>query len=348
MSEFTSILLRHAEAYGAMECADAVKLCYQAEFGGEHLLRHAEAALPLIREEYSSAPADAALSEPCGERVSRLYLGPAREAGLPAETVARLFFRSAQERGGSVGGFLQRLSDLKESIDAFPFDLQTLDRFLAGYDFSALPPLRHSESYRRLYRPAYRLISVRYEQLLPLLCAMEDLLRKKGRVVVALDGNCGGGKTTLSELLAPLYDSTLIHMDDFFLPPELRTPERRERGNVHYERFGEEVLTPLIRGEAFEYRRFSCRKGGYCGSVRAEARPVTIIEGTYSCHPYFGPGAYDLRVFVETSPEEQARRIRLRGGEDCYEQFRTLWIPLENQYFAANQTRSQANLIIRT
>lgn len=348
MSEFTSILRRHAGVYSAMECADAVKLCYQAEFGGEHLLGDAESALALIRKESPSAPADTALSEPCGERVSRLYLGPAREAGLREETIAQLFCRSAEERSGSADGFLRRLSDLKENIDAFSFDLQALDRFLAGYDFSTLPPLRHSESYRRLYRPAYRLISARYEQLLPLLCAMEDVLRKKGRVVVALDGNCGGGKTTLAELLAPLYDSTLIHMDDFFLPPELRTPERRARGNIHYERFQEEVLTPLIRGESFAYRRFSCRQGGYCGTVRAEVRPVTIIEGTYSCHPYFGSGAYDLRVFVETPPEEQARRIRLRGGEDSYEQFRTLWIPLENQYFAANQTRARADLIIRT
>ena len=39
-------------------------------------------------------------------------------------------------------------------------------------------------------------------------------------------------------------------MDDFFLPPALRTPERRSEpgGNVHYERFLTEVL-PNLRSE---------------------------------------------------------------------------------------------------
>ena len=49
-------------------------------------------------------------------------------------------------------------------------------------------------------------------------------------------------------------------MDDFFLRPEQRTPERFSEpgGNVDRERFLSEVLLPLRQGEAVDYRRFDC------------------------------------------------------------------------------------------
>ena len=49
-------------------------------------------------------------------------------------------------------------------------------------------------------------------------------------------------------------------MDDFFLPFELRTAERLKEpgGNVHYERFIDEVVSKLSAGEPFEYGVFRC------------------------------------------------------------------------------------------
>ena len=44
-------------------------------------------------------------------------------------------------------------------------------------------------------------------------------------VIVAIDGRCGAGKSTLAAVLAERLDANLIHMDDFFLRPEQRTPE---------------------------------------------------------------------------------------------------------------------------
>ena len=73
---------------------------------------------------------------------------------------------------------------------------------------------------------------------------IDRLLREKDRVLVAIDGKCTAGKTTLAAQLAEQYDCNVLHMDDFFLRPEQRTKDRYEEigGNVDYERFYEEAL----------------------------------------------------------------------------------------------------------
>lgn len=78
-------------------------------------------------------------------------------------------------------------------------------------------------------------------------------VKPAGCGVIAMDGRAAAGKTTLAEELAVTLGGAVVHMDDFFLPGELRTPERLAApgGNVHAERFAEEVLPYLRRGEAF-------------------------------------------------------------------------------------------------
>ena len=85
---------------------------------------------------------------------------------------------------------------------------------------------------------------------------IDELLTQKDMVIVAIDGKCTSGKTTLASQLAEVYDCNVFHMDDFFLRPEQRTPERFAEigGNVDYERFREEVLLPLKSGKAFSCR----------------------------------------------------------------------------------------------
>ena len=76
---------------------------------------------------------------------------------------------------------------------------------------------------------------------------LDELLKSRQHILVAIDGNCTAGKSTLASLLEKEYDCNVFHMDDFFLRPEQRTPDRFAQvgGNVDYERFFEEVLIPL-------------------------------------------------------------------------------------------------------
>ena len=100
------------------------------------------------------------------------------------------------------------------------------------------------------------------EEIVSCVKAHIDALLKTGQpIVVAIDGNCTAGKTTLASILEKEYDCNVFHMDDFFLRPEQRTAERYAQpgGNVDYERFQEEVLSPLKQGVAFSYRPFSCK-----------------------------------------------------------------------------------------
>lgn len=160
-------------------------------------------------------------------------------------------------------------------------------------------------------------------------------LPDRPRAVVAVDGRSCAGKTTLSSRLAHALGGSVVHMDDFFLPLDLRTPERLAQpgGNVHYERFELEVLPFLGGNEPFSYLKFDCSVMDYNGSVLIPAGPV-VIEGAYSLSPRFGR-YYDLAVFMDISPERQKERLLAREGEQALDTFLSRWIPMEEHYISA-------------
>lgn len=184
-------------------------------------------------------------------------------------------------------------------------------------------------------------------ELAPVAAAVETVLRARGRAVLALDGMAAAGKTTAARTLAALWGAPVVHMDDFFLPAELRTPGRLAEpgGNVHYERFSSEVLPRLSAGEPFAYRVFDCSRMDYGGRVELPAAPVAIVEGAYALHPRFGDYA-DVKVFLGIGPAEQERRITARGGAEAWAAFRDRWIPMENAYHAATRTRERADIVL--
>jgi len=164
---------------------------------------------------------------------------------------------------------------------------------------------------------------------------IRDLQSSKSRILIAIDGRCASGKTTLAAALAERLGAGVLHMDDFFLRPEQRTPERYAEpgGNVDYERFLTEVLLPLSHGETFTYRPFDCHTMQLAEPITFTPTAVTIVEGTYSCHPELRE-YFDLRIFLTVSPEEQLKRLSTRPGADL-QMFREKWIPLEERYFEA-------------
>ena len=174
----------------------------------------------------------------------------------------------------------------------------------------------------------------------PLFDAVRRELETHGHLALAIDGDAAAGKTTLAARLCELFPAACVHMDDFFLPPELRTPERLAEpgGNVHRERFAGEVLSHL-GGGAFSYRRFDCSQMHLAGAVEVPDAPLLIVEGSYSMLPQFRD-SYGLSVFLATDLDTQLRRIAARGGADKLEAFRTRWIPMEKAYHDAFGVRS--------
>ena len=154
-------------------------------------------------------------------------------------------------------------------------------------------------------------------------------------VLIALDGRCGSGKTTLAVQLAEQFPgSAVFHTDDYYLPPAQRIPNWAETpcANMDLTRLREEVLVPAQAGAAVHSRAYSCREGAYLPEQCVPPAPLYILEGSYSHHPILA-GFYDLKVFVTCSKEEQSRRLQAREGER-YENFVRRWIPLEEAYFA--------------
>ena len=176
----------------------------------------------------------------------------------------------------------------------------------------------------------------------------EALLREKGRAVIAIDGRCGSGKTTLAGLLAARWDCTLLHADDFFLRPEQRTPARLAQpgGNFDRERFYAEALAPLLAGRDALYRPYDCHAGCLRPPVAAPLRPVILIEGSYCCHPDLW-GCYDLHVFVTAPLDVRLARLTRRPGVDLAA-FRTRWIPLEEAYFAAERLEERCDILVKS
>lgn len=156
----------------------------------------------------------------------------------------------------------------------------------------------------------------------------------KERKLVAIDGRCASGKTSLAAELERMLGCTVIHMDDFFLRSEQRTEKRLAEpgGNIDRERFLSEVLVPLTKGKEFSYRPFVCRTMTLGDPIAVRPSAVTVIEGSYSCHPELR-NFYDLRIFTDVDPVTQIKRVAVREGEKKAEQFKSTWIPLEERYF---------------
>lgn len=182
-----------------------------------------------------------------------------------------------------------------------------------------------------------------------ILLKIEQLQREGTPIRIGIDGRCAAGKTTLAAYLQQELGCGVVHMDDFFLRPEQRTPERYAEpgGNIDYERFRTEVFLPMIQGKKIQYRPFDCHMQDFREPVYLEPDSIMIIEGTYACHPLFREG-YQLHIFLTLDPEEQLRRIQERNGEQALIQFREKWIPLEERYFTGCKVLEHSDWQIRT
>ncbi len=187
--------------------------------------------------------------------------------------------------------------------------------------------------------------------------AIEQILREtkklcqrgKTPILLAIDGRCAAGKTTLAKALCQECGCNVVHMDDFFLPPCERTAERmaQEGGNIDQERFLAQVLEPLKRMEAVIYRPYLCKEQMFGEELHLAPRQVCVIEGAYAAHPRFAH-AYDLMIFMTADRDTQLRRIAQRNGPDGRKAFEEMWIPMEERYFSKYKIQEKCRITVTT
>ena len=100
-------------------------------------------------------------------------------------------------------------------------------------------------------------------------------------LVLALDGRCGSGKTTLANTLARQFPASItLHTDDFYLPPaqRIRGWEKTPCANMDLDRLRDEALRPAYEGQPVQYRAYSCREGAYLPARELAAQPLVILR----------------------------------------------------------------------
>ena len=166
------------------------------------------------------------------------------------------------------------------------------------------------------------------------------------RVLIAIDGPCGSGKTTLAALLCRMLVCPCVHMDDFHIPHARKTPERMAQpgGNSDRERLLAEALLPWREGRSVTYRPYDCAADGPGNPISLPASRVLVLEGSYAHHPDLAR-LTDVSVFVRVEREEQLRRIADRSPEKL-QQFIDRWIPLEDSYFRTFQLPAPGSVLV--
>jgi len=152
-----SYLNEQMKLHPSMQPQDAVKLCFQAAFGAEHLLTDLAKVKLYFDNEFAAVDArDGILAEFIADDVCRVNLAVWKKMGLCKEELFQLFVASAS--AGHKGGeeiFWQYM----EEAEKLPWEDGAWEYFVGEYRKSPPRAVHHSAAYRERERPAYRIIS---------------------------------------------------------------------------------------------------------------------------------------------------------------------------------------------
>ncbi len=185
---------------------------------------------------------------------------------------------------------------------------------------------------------------------------VEELRRDRSRVLIALDGRGGAGKSTLArELVRRIPRSAHVEHDWFHLPKDQVSEGRR----IDHERLIAEVISPFRSG-ARELRFLRYNWGYLAGipdgyhetPISVRDVDIVVIEGVETLHRSLA-SHFDLRVWVDTPPELSLERGMRRDIEENHldpERVRAAWkewSERESESLARDDRRARANVIIK-
>ena len=341
--EYEALLRAHRARYPLMEAQDCVKLLHQNVFGPRHLGDHPEVLTQGIAEEWKTVPQTVSPDGPesIGGGLCRFPLRSGAFCPEAAHLLAGLMQQTALRCRGSPELLRQRLERLREKEPA-------LRRWLSETAWDFCTPVRHSARFRAAYQPHYRLIRREYAGYFPLLLRIAQQLHQKRPLLIAIDGRCGSGKTQLAALLQAIFPCRVFHTDHYYLPIARRSADWQQipAGNMDLERLWTEVVQPAQAGATVYQRIFDCAAQRLGEPEAVGPAPLSVVEGSYALHPKLA-GAYDMRIFLTCSEQEQKTRLQAREGA-YFETFARVWIPMEKRYHAACDPLSYHPMVMDT
>lgn len=323
-----NIINYHRKHFPYSKTQDFVKLLYQSTFGPGHFIkdyeqieRYLNNELINIKEEKNN------LYEHIGNNTVRVNLFPYIEY-FNKNDLLNAFYQSMSLYKHNE----QNISSFKQNLS-----LITDDGFLKNYEFT---DVHHTETYRNYYNPHYRVISTNFLTLDMKVIQLQNYLNQiTSFEIIALEGGCASGKTTISN---QLKDVTIIDVDDFFLNPSKKTKDRLNEvgGNIDYELY-EECLKKIKPNSTITYTVYSCQNGTYYDKT-INIKDKVLLVGVYSYHQRVRKYINKL-LYLIVDENTQLNRLKQRS---LYERFINEWLPMEVKYYNSFDFIGNADLLI--
>jgi len=159
MKNIEEILIEHFNKYPKMEIIDAIKIIYQNEFGGGHLISDSIKTKEYLISEYNKVKDDNkdVYIEDIGNGYYRYYLN---KLDMSIDELTDLFISSNKRCLGNIDSFNKKLEVLEKLVidNKTPFDYKTYKEYVEQYKKDGYPIVSHSKTYKDNYHPSYRVI----------------------------------------------------------------------------------------------------------------------------------------------------------------------------------------------
>ncbi len=191
--------------------------------------------------------------------------------------------------------------------------------------------------------------------LAPLFRRIEEQCLSNKKIIVAIDGYGGAGKSSLArKLVEEISLAGLVEFDWFHLPRN----EIVSDDHFDVDRFQRQILIPFLDGSPTLF--FQRYNWGYLakreealepGSLAAEALQVLVIEGAMTLHQELC-SSYHLKIWVATPPEVARKRGIKRDIEEYGLEEETVrkawkeWGRWEDRCLDKDNRRERADFIV--
>lgn len=319
----------HLKKYKEMNTQDIVKLLFQNHFGPGHFIKDINFAKNYYLSELENTKENHNdnLYEHIGNNYTRVNIHQYNKF-FKNYNLVNMFYESS---------LLDYDKNIQENNFKYYLSAIPNDGFLDTYSYTNV---HHSNTYNEMYNPHYRVIHTKFLDLKMKKVQLQNYLDNLcGFNIIALEGRCGSGKTTISN---DLKNVTIIDVDEFFLRKDLKTKERLGEigGNIDYDLY-EQCLQKIKSNSSITYTIFDCNSQSYQEKT-IEIKNNVLLVGVYSYHQLVRK-YIDKVIFLLVDKETQLQRIKQRS---LYLKFINEWIPLEEKYYNSYDFISYCDLLI--